>query len=62
MNATCVHVETKDSGSCARAYFYRKPPSIRCSENTPWLGFDDVCHANYESGYVFAVPESKGNK
>ena len=61
MTATCVHVETKDSGSCERAYLYRKLPSLKCSEKTPWLGFDDMCHLEFENGYVFAAPESKGN-
>jgi hypothetical protein len=63
MSATCVHVETKDSGSCERAYVYRKRPTQKCPDNAPWLGFDDMCHANSENGHVFAAaPESKGDK
>lgn len=59
MSATCAHVVLADNGSCTEVDLYTKATALKCPKETPWLGFDARCHAEYETGYVFAEGSSK---
>lgn len=54
MSATCVHVETTNDGACQRAYIYRKPPALTCSEDKPFLDPNEECYAQWEPWRVNA--------
>jgi len=57
MGATCVNVELSDAGSCNIARVYTKPPELTCPKETPFLGYDDMCHATFETGYAYAAKD-----
>jgi len=58
MGGKCAHVETSN-GLCTKAYVYDQNPTVTCQDKTPWLGYDDLCYATWDTGRVFAGPSSR---
>lgn len=59
MSGTCVKIDSagglfSDGSECRRAYIYEKKPEVVCSQEFPYLGYDDMCHKNWNYGYIDA--------
>ena len=57
MDATFVRVELcgfYDSGLCNEAFVYNRGPEGSCSDEYPYLGYDDKCYQEWDYGRVRA--------
>jgi hypothetical protein len=48
ISGVCVSVVTEGS-VCQTVYTYSKKPAVECSDpKFPYLGYDDMCHSDYQ--------------